>query len=81
MSAEYPDLKPYLEKLRDEKTNHSIDSLASLWNVGVDEASSLAMRAAEIGFFEVRGEKSNPDYWVPFLYRPALSMVQGTAEA
>jgi hypothetical protein len=79
--AEYPDLKPYLERLRDEKTNHSIESLANLWDVGVDEASSLAMRAAEIGFFEVRGDKSDPDYWVPFLYRPALSMVQGTAEA
>jgi hypothetical protein len=78
--AEYPDLKPYLEKLHSEKTNHSLESLAALWDIGLDEASSLATRAAEIGFFEVRGDKSDPDYWVPFLYRPALSMVQGTAE-
>lgn len=78
--AEYPDLKPYLEKLRGEKTNHSLESLAALWDVRADEASSLSARAADVGFFEVRGDKSDPDYWVPFLYRPALSMVQGTAE-
>jgi hypothetical protein len=67
--AEYPDLKPHLEKLRGEKTNHSLESLAALWGAGVEQTSSLATRAAEVGFFEVRGDKSDPDYWVPFLYR------------
>jgi hypothetical protein len=40
----------------------------------------MAHELAEIGFFERRGERDAPEYWVPFLYRDALDMVQGTAE-
>lgn len=78
--AEYPDLKPYLEKLRGEKTNQSADTLAGLWDMTPAEATTIANRAAEVGFFELRGPKQDPDYWVPFLYRPALDMVQGSAD-
>lgn len=78
--AEYPDLKPYLERLQGEKTNQSVESLAELWNVKPDEAHGIAARAVETGFFELRGENEEPSYWVPFLYRPALAMVQGTAD-
>ena len=33
-----------------------------------------------IGFFEQRGDKVSPAYWVPFLYQPALELVQGSAD-
>ena len=78
--AEYPDLKKYLEALRGEKTNQSIASLSGLWRVGQEKAYAIASRAVDVGFFEARGDKAAPDYWVPFLYRPALAMVQGTAD-
>ena len=38
------------------------------------------LQLAEIGFFQKKGPKEDPEYWVPFLYRPALEMVQGAAE-
>jgi hypothetical protein len=45
-----------------------------------EAAQEIANRLAEIGFFEKRGEQAHPTYWVPFLYRPALQLVQGSAE-
>lgn len=78
--AEYPNLKPYIEKLAGEKTNQSEATLAELWQLPLETARDVAARLVEIGFFEARGPRSDPDYWVPFLYRPALEMVQGTAE-
>lgn len=78
--AEYPALKPYIEKLTSQKTNQSEVTLAALWQLSREETQAVATRLVEIGFFEARGSRSDPDYWVPFLYRPALQMVQGTAE-
>lgn len=45
-----------------------------------EEALSKAEQLAEIEFFEKRGTKEQPAYWVPFLYRDALNMVQGQAD-
>jgi hypothetical protein len=78
--AEYPEVKDRLEALRRGKTNQTVESLAEIWVVSIDEAQSIASHLVEIGFFELRSEKGNPSYWVPFLYRPALEMSQGTAE-
>jgi hypothetical protein len=75
--AEYPEVKDHLEALRREKTTQTIESLAEIWAVSPDEAQSIASRLVEIGFFERRGDKDHPSYWVPFLYRPALEMSQG----
>lgn len=79
--AEYPGLKKYLEALRGEKTRHSPETLAVFWDVSPDEAAAIGRKLVEIGFFESRGSKEEPEYWVPFLYRDGLDMVQGTAEA
>lgn len=78
--AEYPDLRNFVIKLEGEKTLQRPQSLAQVW--GLDEATaiSIADQLVEIGFFERRGSKEAPEYWVPFIYRPALSMVQGAAE-
>jgi hypothetical protein len=78
--AEYPIFKDPLEKLRGEKTSYRVRSLAEIWNIGDDDAIRLAQQLAEVGFFEVRGAKNDPEYWVPFLYRQALDLVQGSAE-
>jgi hypothetical protein len=79
LCAEHPALKPYLEKLEREKAAQTLESLATLWKVPTERAGEIAERLVEAGFFEQRGEKDSPTYWIPFLYRDALRLVQGSA--
>jgi hypothetical protein len=79
LCAENPTLKPYLDILEREKTQQNLKSLAKLWNCPQERASVIAEQLTEAGFFERKGSKETPVYWVPFLYRPALRMVQGPA--
>lgn len=78
--AEYPALRDRVSVLQGEKTNQSLGSLAAIWNVAEEESRVIADELVEIGLFERRGDKGNLAYWVPFLYRPALGLVQGSAE-
>jgi hypothetical protein len=78
--AEYPNLRPYVEELRGEKTLQNTRSLSKIWNLEWVKAIDVANQLVEVGFFELQGTKSDPRYWVPFLYREATGMVQGTAE-
>jgi hypothetical protein len=78
--AEYPELKEWLEKLRGAKTSHTPSTLVGIWGKSPEEATVLANQLAAVGFFEKRGTLQAPEYWVPFLYRDALDMVQGAAE-
>ncbi|MDP8992466.1 MAG: hypothetical protein M3N31_05340 [Actinomycetota bacterium] len=78
--AEYPNLREQLAALQGEKTNQSLRSLATVWALSEEDARLIAEELVEVGFFERRGEKGKPSYWVPFLYRSALDMVQGSAE-
>ena len=79
--SEYPSERPYLEKLEGQKTEHSLDSLSEIW--GLDRTATLAKVAelVELGFFQKRGTPAEPTYWIPFLYRDALKLVQGKADA
>lgn len=77
--AEYPDLKPYIEQLAGEKASQSLESLARVWGGSNDDTRAIAERLVEVGLFELRGTKVEPAYWVPFLYREALGLVQGEA--
>lgn len=79
--AEYPALKGYVEQLLGEKAQQTPNTLARIWGVRADEARSIADRLVEVGFFERRGSKPRPVYWVPFLYRDTLNLVQGEAKA
>src|SRR5207249_1789215 len=79
LCAEHPVLKPYLNLLEREKTQQTLASLAGLWSCSVDKAKEIAEQLAEAGFFERRGSKDAPTFWVPFLYRDALNLVQGPA--
>lgn len=77
--AEFPNLKPYLQQLEGAKTEQTVETLAVLWSVAIDEAASLTNQLVDIGFFQKKSVRGNTTYWVPFLYRPALRLVQGTA--
>jgi hypothetical protein len=78
--AEYPDARDQIEKLRGEKTQHSVNSLAQIWKTAGESALHVARGLAEIGFFEERGERDAPIFWVPLLYRDALDLVQGASD-
>jgi hypothetical protein len=78
--AEYSNLKPILERLEGEKTQQNPQSLARIWQVSKDEAIEIAYKLVKIGFFEERGQRDSSEFWVPFLYRDALKMIQGAAE-
>lgn len=78
--AEYPAQKKLLEKLRGAKTLQTPETLAEIWGLSPEEAALRAGDLASIGFFEPRGTRQSPEYWVPFLYRDALDLVQGAAE-
>jgi hypothetical protein len=78
--AEYPEVKPYIEKLRGEKAEQRIATLTEIWGVDDPEARSIAERLVDLGFFERVGKKEDPAYWVPFLYRPAVDLVMGAAK-
>jgi hypothetical protein len=78
--AEYPQMRQYVMKLSDEKSEQTLMSLEKLWNTEEEETRNIARRLSEIGFFETRGAKADPTYWVPFLYRSALGLIQGKAD-
>jgi Fic family protein len=79
--AEYSDQKKYIEKMRGEKAEQNITSLSDLWGVSEEEAKRVSQKLTEIGFFEQRGSRENLTFWVPFIYRPYLNLVQGKAES
>lgn len=77
--AEYPELRKYVEALQGAKAQQSPQTLAKVWGIDESDAREVADRLIDIGFFERRGTLGAPDYWVPFLYRDALGLVQGEA--
>lgn len=79
LCAEFPNLQQWLNKLKGEKTQQKPSTLAIIWDIEEERAISIADSLVEVGFFERKGTKDNPDYRVPFLYRAALEMVQGSS--
>jgi hypothetical protein len=80
LCAEHSTLKPLMAKLDGEKSQQTPVTLAKIWETSDQTALANAERLSEIGFFEKRGSKEQPIFWVPFLYRDALHLVQGPAE-
>jgi hypothetical protein len=79
--AEYPSLRAYVERLERRKTQQSVTTLSEIWGCSEDEAQSVADQLVEVGFFERRQAGGATAYWIPFLYRDALSLIQGTEGA
>ena len=77
--AEYPRERSFVEKLEGQKTEQTPQSLGALWDKHDYEAIAIARSLVELGFFEERGTRDAPTFWVPFLYRDALAMIQGKA--
>lgn len=77
--AEYPSLREHIESLRGDKAEHNIDTLASKWAVTIEEAIKITKKLENIGFFEPLGDLRNQRYKIPFLYRPYLEIIQGSA--
>lgn len=77
--AEYPAQKEFIQKLEGNKTQQSIETLSEIWSIDSDQTKKIAKELVEIGFFEERIESKHP-FWVPFLYRNELKMIQGRAE-
>jgi hypothetical protein len=78
--AEYPALKPYIEKLRGEKSEHTSSTLEAIWGLDESATASMIEKLINVGFFESRGDKGGITYWVPFLYRDALQLLMGKSE-
>ena len=72
---EYVDAKPFIAALSGEKTEHNLESLARIWKTSEEDTIHMSDRLVEIGFFQYRA----PNFWVPFMYRPELKLVQGAA--
>lgn len=79
LCAEYPQLQKWLRALEGEKTQQRAETLANIWDVDQEQAVTIADELVEIGFFERRTTKEESSYRVPFLYRDALRMSQGSA--
>lgn len=78
--AEYASLRKYIDALIGEKSLQYLATLAKLWKIDLDASLKIADELTAIGLFERGGSKEEPEYKIPFLYRPALKIVQGTAE-
>ncbi len=78
--AEYEDLRRYIDALREQKTEQNGESLARIWDVKQSEALEIARELRDVGFFEEHQSGSGTTFWVPFVYRPFLSMSQGKAD-
>ncbi|WP_122572375.1 P-loop ATPase, Sll1717 family [Pseudomonas viridiflava] len=79
LCAENPLLQSYLQKLDRQKAQQTIRTLGDIWGCSEAESLDITERLVEAGFFERRGTRSAPVYWVPMLYRGALNLVQGAA--
>ena len=75
--AEYPNLRNYFDLLKGNRSKHSPSSLASIWSCTEGEARKIASQIAETGFWNI--EKGAETYWIPFIFRDGLSIIQGTA--
>ncbi|MGH7053352.1 MAG: P-loop ATPase, Sll1717 family [Stellaceae bacterium] len=78
--AEYPDIVPFVQALTNGKTEQTVESLATAWFTNVPTAIEKAEKLVDLGFFEKRGSREQHTFWIPFLFRDALHLVQGLAE-
>jgi hypothetical protein len=77
--AEYPDTRRFLEKLKGQKTEQTPNNLAIIWGIPEVEVQLKTDELVNVGFFQRKGSGDAQTFWVPFLYRDALQMIQGKA--
>ncbi|MDO8227407.1 hypothetical protein ABE187_04050 [Bacillus cabrialesii] len=74
--AEYYHLKEYIELLEGQKAEQTMESLSTIFKCGDGDIKKIVDDLVNIGIFEKRFNT----YWTPFIYRPALKLVQGREE-
>lgn len=79
LCAEKPSLQPYLQKLEGQKTQQTPLTLTTIWGCSNEQTTIIIEQLIEAGFFERRGSREKPIFWVPMLYRGALKLIQGAA--
>lgn len=79
LCAEHPSLIRHLGKLEREKSEQDLETLKNIFGESEKDTARVAEKLVDIGFFALKGTKLAPVYWVPYLYRDALKMVQGSA--
>ena len=73
--AEAGTLSPIINRFRDGKAEHNIDSLAEVLSLKPNEMRSAIKPLLELGFLEdIKGT-----YKIPTLYREGLGVTQGKA--
>lgn len=78
--AENPSLREYTDRLKGQKSEQSVVTLAQVWGCDEVTAQDIAERLVKAGFFiEKRDKGPTASYWTPFIYRDALELVQGAA--
>jgi len=77
--SEYPDLRKYIEVFRGGRTEYLVENIKDLFTTQkLNDVTNTIRRLIEIGFLqEKRGIQTS--YWVPFIFRPYLSLTQGAA--
>lgn len=78
--AENPSMVEYTDALKNKKSEQTLESLSALWEKRPEEAKDIAERLVDLDFFEKRTSGTSVSYWVPFVYRDALNLVQGKAD-
>lgn len=74
--AEFPDVRSYIDSMRDGSAQLKTNELSSLWETSNSETIEIIDRLIEIGLIEKPTSRSSRNYIVPFLYRPALGLSQ-----
>lgn len=73
--AEYPNLTSSIKKLKGLKSEQSIDTLKEIWGKNEEDTVKIVNDLVRYGFFS---EKQDKKYVVPFIYRFALDIKQGS---
>ena len=77
--AEYPKLRQFITELKGQKATQNLTSLASIWKLDAKQTKDTADDLVAIGFLEVGSAHGKQTLRVPFLYWPALGIIQGKA--
>ncbi|MEI7176200.1 P-loop ATPase, Sll1717 family [Pectobacterium carotovorum] len=77
--AEYPLLREYIMTMENQKAEHTLETVAQIWQKDVDVARGIAVQLSEIGFIDQKIFKNDSLLKIPFIYRPYLNIIQGKA--
>ncbi len=78
LCAEYPHLSERMRQLENEISQHTGETLASIWRISPKDAVDTAYQLVDIGFFEFAGTRRLPRFLLPPLYQSALKIKRGS---